>query len=471
MSDKNTAIHMIATNNDALPIILDEYDSFLYDVLCDSPFGKEYIVEVLNNYPKIYEKQINYLKNNIFKDNDRNITMNILKFLSKKNIDISDYIKETLDRYLLENPNMFFDLAAKYNYTEYALNKILNECEKNKSVVNYMLILKLNHILPFDKLEKILNVYLNSSDDINAFEINRLYIEFKGNKKLFDILIGKYLSNKDIKSIIALIKDSKEENIPVEKYIDKKLFKKIINDNIRSDYIFDLGNVLSDIMHDEVNEVFTKREDYLLNKLAKLLISTPVSAPKDSKELVVMILKELLDNQEIDLQDIKIYEAGGYSNVLGIGEIILKLSKPKETYEIPNSKYILQPIMRKQFDEYKGLIIEIDPLVETENITTEEVEQLYYNLRKEGLIWTDIKVENVGRLIKPNKAVYKMRTGELQPNSSSTGMLGDVDTLSAGNVVLIDSDFIYKKVTRKTQIPDYSLYDEFENNYISSKTK
>ncbi|MCR5147058.1 MAG: hypothetical protein K6B70_06935, partial [Clostridia bacterium] len=146
-------------------------------------------------------------------------------------------------------------------------------------------------------------------------------------------------------------------------------------------------------------------------------------------------------------------------------------SNQKVTYEIPNSKYILQPILRKSFEEYKDLTIEVLPYVETKNITAHEVQELYDHLRDEGLTWTDIKFKNVGRLIKPNKGKYNMRTGELNTSFENTALIGDVDTLEPGNVVLIVSDYIYDKVTKKTKIPDEDVYLEFENRYINTKSK
>ena len=37
------------------------------------------------------------------------------------------------------------------------------------------------------------------------------------------------------------------------------------------------------------------------------------------------------------------------------------------------------------------------------DITKEEIYKLYKNIREIGLIWTDVKIDNVGRLIKDNK--------------------------------------------------------------------
>lgn len=467
----NQILRFIINEDESLPIILKQYDSFLYDILTDSPYGKDYIIETLKKYPDIYDSQIKYIKNNIFKENNNNISMNILIFLQNNNEDIKSYLKTAIDKYLFDNPTMYLELAKRYGYANYCIDKLLIECEKESSFINYLLIVKLIDIVDNKTIDKLLNKYLNSLDEINSFELENLYNLLHGNKKIFDILIGFYLSNKDIKSIVKLIKESKESSIEVNKYIDKSLFKKMINDYIRNDYIFDLGNILSDVIPNEVNEMFEVKYDYLINRLAKIMVGPPVNAPKDSRELIIMFLEELLNNQNVKLQDIHILEAGGYSNVVNIGSLVMKVSKKKETFDIKNSKYILQPVLRRQFEEYKNLTIEVVPLVETELISMEELKELYFNLRDEGLIWTDVKAVNVGKLLKPNKAIYNMRTGPIETSSESTGLNGEVQVLPKGKYVVIDSDYIYNEINRKTKYPENSLYEEFENDYINYKNR
>ena len=460
---------LIITNDKTLPIVLDQHDDFLYTLMSDSPFGKEEIIERIKQYPKQYDKQIEYIKNNLFKIHNRNVSINLITFLSKQGIDVHDYYKMVIDEYILDSPTVCLNFAERYGCTEYAIKKIFDSYEKGKGVINSMLLsLLVNHI-PKKDLGTLLNIYLDSCDEINMNEIEYIYYCFNGNKKLFDIMIGDYLAKNDIKGICKLIKDSKDNDIDVGKFIDKKVFAEILNKNKRSDYIFDLAYALKDVIPDVVNKIFKNNHKFLINRLSSIMIDYPVNAPKKSKAIIGMIIEELLNNQGLQLQDITIYESGGYSNVLGIGDLVLKISKPRETFEIPNSKYILQPIIRKQFDEFKKLTIEVQPKVITEGIKNEEIEQLYKNIRAEGLHWTDIKSENVGRLIKPNKAIYKMRTGNIQSSFESTGLKGEVDTLPAGEIVIIDSDYIYNKMTKKSVVPNYSLYEEFENKHINSK--
>lgn len=136
---------------------------------------------------------------------------------------------------------------------------------------------------------------------------------------------------------------------------------------------------------------------------------------QDAEEVIKLMLQEVLKHEKKQLSDIKQVGDGGYSSAFQIGSKIIKIGQALETYEIAkNSKRFLKPLIRHKLEliNEEGNIdtinIEITEAVDTSTkVTEEELYQIYKELREEGIIWTDAKASNVGRLLKPNVPHFK----------------------------------------------------------------
>lgn len=170
-----------------------------------------------------------------------------------------------------------------------------------------------------------------------------------------------------------------------------------------------------------------------------------------SKTLSIMI-DELLKSENRKMIDIKNIGKGDYCTVYQIGNKVLKIGSPRETYNIPNHPRILQPLTRTNFINENNKMfacfacIEISDRVEMLAEKEKSIEKLYKlwkELRKEGIIWTDAKFENVGKLIKPNIPTLNGEKINVAPNSVGFQNAKEDKDLTVGDWVVIDTDYIY----------------------------
>ena len=190
------------------------------------------------------------------------------------------------------------------------------------------------------------------------------------------------------------------------------------------------------------------------------------------RKTVSFIVKELSENENIDYNDICLLSKNGaYSIVYQIGDKVLKIGRRREVFTKKNNKRFLQPLYREEIlnkDELNFLFcIEITERVDTTNITKEDVYQIYKGLRSQGLIWTDCKEDNIGRLLKDNKVYFR---GIDKVDKVATGYLNDIDEiLKKGDLVIIDNDYIYdeEEFYNSNYFPPSVYFYEFEGRYKS----
>lgn len=212
------------------------------------------------------------------------------------------------------------------------------------------------------------------------------------------------------------------------------------------------------------------------NKLvSEEIISTAVS--RDLKDDIInksisIITDELKNNENVNYEDICILSKNGaYSTAYQIGDKVLKIGKRREVFVKQNNKRFLQPLYREEiFDKDNvGYLfwIEINELVDTKNITKEDVYLVYKELRDCGLVWTDCKEENIGRLLKDNKVYFK---GIDRVDKNAVGYNNDnEEILKKGDLVIIDNDYIYDEEDyfKNNYLPPSEYFYEFEKRYNS----
>lgn len=216
-------------------------------------------------------------------------------------------------------------------------------------------------------------------------------------------------------------------------------------------------------------------------------------------KMIEIIYSELISKQNLGIKDIEILGRGSYSSSYKIGQFIFKIGDIRQTEAIPYHRRILQPIIRQDvtYDYEKELYIEIQNEVDNkwyENMTVGEIEEelytIYKEMREDGIAWTDIKKENVGRLIRPNKTNYYTETlegdvkdkktlktveRELQVNDDSVGIFErkTEECLQPGELVILDTDYIFKEedidIEEDMKMRIRPKYMRFEQRYIKEK--
>lgn len=223
---------------------------------------------------------------------------------------------------------------------------------------------------------------------------------------------------------------------------------------------------------------------------------------KDGKEelvrkyqgLISLIIEDLQRNENNNT--IILRGVGSFSITLLIGNKILKLGYPRVTYQIPYAKEILQPVARKEFENF--ITIEVAENVDTnwyKSLTQDEIEekmyQVYKSMRKQGAFWLDVRPENMGVLLKDNRIYWKPHFSkfdnkyhELEVDNEILGIspTDQKDILPAGSYVVLDTDLIfpkskmeefdaiYEKDPNDPEYPEirtkqYAIYRKFEKRY------
>lgn len=162
-------------------------------------------------------------------------------------------------------------------------------------------------------------------------------------------------------------------------------------------------------------------------------------------EFIYLVIIDICHNENIDVLDIEVIGKGNFSNILRIGSKVVKIGSRSSIERFPNNSYINVMLLRYKINISKklSLFIEVNELVDTNIIITEEdLYQLYKKMRNLGLIWTDVKSENVGRLIRDNRISWKENlyiTDEILGLDPYRGN----EILKQGDVVILDNDWLY----------------------------
>ena len=147
----------------------------------------------------------------------------------------------------------------------------------------------------------------------------------------------------------------------------KESAREFIYDNI--DYVLANYNIkkivtvynymdLNDEMKKKMDQYFNaKKKDFLSEILTKTL-SFNMNKIDDKKmeellDIVEGIVDKVLEKENCKITDVKILMAGRYSNVLSIGDYVIKVGIPRKTFNMPNHERILQPHLRRDFRDDK----------------------------------------------------------------------------------------------------------------------
>lgn len=211
----------------------------------------------------------------------------------------------------------------------------------------------------------------------------------------------------------------------------------------------------------------------------------------EAKELIAMFIEDIMKHENVTVKDVTKAGSGKTCTNLKIGEYILKVGTTRRTKEFRNSARILQPVIRREIEvtPNEKLFIEVQNEVDVDwakpqNKPFEVMYQVYRDLRDDGLLWTDIRFANIGRLKKDNRVNYMTSIHdenenkidkEIEPAEKAIGLKGTPGkVLKAGEYVLLDTDFVFDvnnlpdgKNIKGMLLPLY--YENFEMRYQREK--
>lgn len=337
-------------------------------------------------------------------------------------------------------------------------NIYIINCYFNKNVVKII-------------VEKLLNVNINFINPNNFIELININCD-----NSFCIQVLTYLKNNNI-NLNEYLDILANNNAPFEiiKFLVSDVCKN--EDNI-DNFVKNFSELINyiDLFKDD-EKIYKKISDSINNHeymfLENILVYSLTLNSKEIEEERIMpyfkrIVDEVLDYEGIKCSDIRLIGEGGSSCVYKIGNKVLKLGRNRLGFKIDNNKRFLRPLLRENIKSLKDgtlFFIEITEKVKTENITYEDVYQIYKELRDEGLVWVDCYSQNLGRLEKSNKIYF----GEqINPVSSAINYNTEsFDELEKRELVILDNELI---LPEKDFIDKFGFFDE-ENKTLYSYEK
>lgn len=416
-----------------------------------------------NGFTSYYGDKFDHLSNFIMKNLNSPFLKNkkakiitnhfdeILPFIVMSNINIL-LLKSKL---LMKQPNFkekFIIGLKKYPYKKEIKELFYNMRSDFNSFNNFIDNDVLKTLAEFDLNSEFYSELLNRLNEENQrnflkflvenkCDIPYSLIEYKGNNKqmIYDNLLLYIQNARNLYSLMDFVKNNPNALFQVKEYLDH---------------------------HEEkaINSIFCEISDFF--KIVSLTLTDSTL-----KEIIKLVILDVMKNENVKFSEIT-YSSGSFSYVLLIGDKVIKLGD-RDTKLFPNNPYIIAPLLRKEIKlNGESCFIEVTERVDTSiKPSQEELYQLYKNLRNLGLIWTDIKETNVGRLKKENVIHWKET---LEPSKEVLRLQtkrGET-VLKKDDFVILDADFIYDENDPNMNYSNQKArYKKFEKRYQSEKNR
>lgn len=288
--------------------------------------------------------------------------------------------------------------------------------------------------------ENIINLFKNNNDYcmiFNSIFENRRDLNYV--KEVLNIIINKCLWHVlDYEDMLEnLIWELDDDEIEI--YM-KKRYSDIIKNLNPNSLIFLKTN--SDLEKNEVNKVLNSNYYKSIKEIVKhqCFENLNINSNEYDEEYLTHLILDILKNENKKVSDIQ-YEYGTFSNIYFIGDKVLKIGS-RETYRIKNNKRYIKPVLRREYlFENKKQCIELTEKV-SDDVNNKDLDMIIRELKSHGIYWLDPSVDNIGRLIKPNKVYYNHKL------YSDNGYIETEDSkivLPAGEVVILDNDHMFEE--------------------------
>lgn len=367
--------------------------------------------------------------------------MNRKKFEKKIAFEIEKgvFTSWTIEELINNDKKSFFNNVNIYDLIEENFETIISKCHNKSQMIDVL--------YKYDKTKEMVNKdFLNIILHCDCYEIN----EINRNTNL-DVDINEIINN--------------NFEYFLEKYNIEELYK----------LYFNLKSLeLSSENKDKLNTNIAQNKD----KFAKILYKLPkFEDKKDSKsvlDITTKIIDELCEEEKITYTDIKKIGSGAYSNVYLIGDKVLKLGEKRRTYDIPDDKRILKPLIRVDLSKYSDVenTIEVSNKVDTNiNLSDDELYNLYKELRERNIVFTDLRNANLGYLLEDNNYNWDKQLSDiLEARGIISNNERNEEILKKGDIVITDTDFIFRSDDPNID-KGSGNYEKFEKRYQEEKKK
>lgn len=301
-------------------------------------------------------------------------------------------------------------------------------------------------------IEKIISDREEHIKMLYSYEMAEMLKILDKSTHLYQILVGQIIRNLE-EILFCDLQYNNKKGLPCEDVFDiKKNLEKF----------GEIKDKIGTLFRSNVDKIIEKLYDYVAYKA---YMDWFHMASESEKSTALIILKTMIielcdkeingeekhEEQKIKFEDIKKVGEGVYSSVYAIGDKVIKIGRARRTWIIPDNPYIVRPIIREKINVGKDTNIEemyievmdkIDTITEIHDLEAFEAElyNLYANLRKMGIIWDDIRYQNVGRLKKTQESSYVSNEFlSIRDNENYTNK----KQLPPGTLVILDADCLY----------------------------
>ena len=287
--------------------------------------------------------------------------------------------------------------------------------------------------------ESIINLFKNSNDYCMIFSTifeNKRNLRYT--KEIINIIINKclwyVLDYEDmLENLLYELDDEK-----IDEYM-KKRFDSIIS-NLNPNSLINLK--IDNTQKDKINTILNSNQYKNIKEIVKhqCFSYLNINSNEYDEELITNLIIDILKNENKNVSDIR-YEHGSFSNIYFIGDKVFKLGR-RETFRIKNNKRYLKPVIRREhlFDSQK-VCIELTERV-SDDVNDSDVDMIVKELKSQGIDWQDPSLDNIGRLIKPNRVYYN------HPIYADNGYIETQDSrivLPAGEIIILDNDHMFEE--------------------------
>lgn len=383
----------------------------------------------------------------------------------------------------LESSSFFFFKTEKFLDT-YIDNLHLFDFVNNKNLqtkaLSYVFF-----ILPQteNQTKKIIDKILECDCEIDFWLISDLHACIRNNNpNLIEYMLDKYLKNeKSCNGVISFIASYIKYSYLINKNIDLILKNNGLVDLFwlksitKNDYqtLEKVKNKISEKKEISINTTIKKIYKRFVDKNYNNLTSEEHQQLETILDVTYLIIEDICKNEQIEIADMNELNSGAFSTVLELGNKVLKIGATRGTKTFHNNPYVNAMLLRKEFkinDKYSFFVEVAEKLDIKSEVSEEELYQLYKKIRDIHLIWVDVAVRNVGRLLKDNKVYWRQ---ELPITDERLGLkpFRGQEILKKGAIVVVDNDLIFDENERPEIINEYStlLQKSFEERYQKEK--
>lgn len=439
-----------------------------------------------------------------------NFEKQLMKIINKDKTQLSTFIKKKINSKFFQNKNkkelvkLLPIIISNTNYYNRGWLDIIYHMSSTGQFID-TLIENINHLdfqnneflifhilsqisllkLEENQLTKLINKILECNCEIHTMTIDEIYIIIKNNNpSLIDEWFNAYLTNeKTCENTIKYI----SKNPQYINYIYQNIDFILNHSKINTIDLFELKNItkenqeITTKVKNKIEE--TKKESIqttLENVYMRFLQNISLNQEELKKietilEVVYLIIEDISKNEQVQLSELEILGSGTFSTAFILGDKVIKIGCKRGTKTFHNNPYVNAMLLRKEFpiNDDISFFVEVNEKLDTKNeVSDEELYQLYKKVRDIHLIWIDVAKRNVGRLLKENKVYWREELPITDERLGLQSYRGNA-SLKKGDAIILDNDLIFDENDDIKIISEYStpLQKKYEERYQHEKRR